>query len=277
MIRDLIKEINKNRFKEYLQGFTLGIKISFRSTFQWPLTILHLLAILLSIPLIILGIDWSYFLFFKNHIYLQFIFFPAVPIGGLVPLAFPPIIYLYAKKEKRPEFEPLAFALTQAAIVGTIMIAFYKAITARLEPEIFEDVIVDRSRDFAFGFLNRGVFHGWPSTHTTVAWAFAVILYYYKFEIMSNQKGEHQTLAKFKKYRKYGFVYAFYIGLGVSGNIHWLSDAVAGVIMGVIVGFSIVRTFNNYWNRAEIINVKNSDVYKVFFMIFLIIIFSINR
>ncbi len=275
MIRELIREINKDRFKEYLQGFTLGIKRSFKSILQWPLIILHLLAILLSIPIILFGIDWSYFLFFKNHLYLQIFLFPAVPIGGIVPLAFPPLLYLYSKKERRPEFEPLAFALTQAAIVGTIMIAFYKAITARLEPEIFEEVIVDRSRDFDFGFLNRGVFHGWPSTHTTVAWAFAVILYYYKPKIMPNHNGEPHSFPKFHKYRKFGFLYAFYIGLSVSSNIHWLSDAVAGVVMGIIVGLSVVGTFNNRWDKEEISNVRNSDVMKVFFIIFLIIIFSI--
>jgi len=206
----------------------------------------------------------------------QILLFLAVPLGGLVPLIVPPLIYLYGKKENKPEIEPLAFALTQAAVVGTVLISIYKAITGRLEPSIFEVAINDYSRDFAFGVLQRGIFHGWPSTHTTVAWAFAIVFYYYRPELTSSEDSNLQP-PKMLTYRKYGFIYAAYIGIGVSANIHWLSDAVAGVFMGIAVGFAVVKSFENKWTKKGIKNVTNSEVYGVLFIVLLIIIFSIIR
>lgn len=38
-------------------------------------------------------------------------------------------------------------------------------------------------------------------------------------------------------------VFAFYIGIGISINIHWFSDFVAGAIIGSLVGFIIGKVF----------------------------------
>ncbi|MHA2250021.1 MAG: phosphatase PAP2 family protein [Candidatus Kariarchaeaceae archaeon] len=276
MLLELLNEINKNRFKEYLRGFTQQLGASFLSTFRGPLIILQLIAICISYVLIFSGADWSYFLFFKHNMFFQYILFPAVPLGGMLPLMIPPIIYLYGKKENKPELEPLAFALTQAAVVGTILISIYKAITGRLEPSIFEEATKDYSHDFAFGVLQRGVFHGWPSTHATVAWAFAIVFYYYRPELQYSEDTSYRP-PTFFNYRKFGFVYAAYIGIAVSTNIHWLSDAVAGMFMGTAVGFAVVKSFESKWSKKEINNVKNSEVYWMLFIVFLITVFSVIR
>jgi hypothetical protein len=55
---------------------------------------------------------------------------------------------------------------------------------------------------FRFGFLRGGVFWGWPSSHTTIAFAMAVTI-----------------LMLFPKQKWVGYMaitYALYIGLGVS-------------------------------------------------------------
>ena len=38
--------------------------------------------------------------------------------------------------------------------------------------------------------------------------------------------------------------YAFYVGLGVSMTIHWLSDFIAGAILGTVVGVVVGRRFS---------------------------------
>ncbi|MHA2168851.1 MAG: phosphatase PAP2 family protein [Candidatus Kariarchaeaceae archaeon] len=275
MFRGLINEITKNRFYEYIRGFMLHLKTSFITTIRWPWLVFHLLSIFISILLVLGGIDWSFFLFYHGHKILQIALFPAVVIGGITPLIVPPIIYLYAKRENKPYLEPLAYALTQAAVVATIWIAIYKAITGRLQPELFEGFDEDYSNNFAFGFLRRGVFHGWPSTHTTVAWALAVVFFYYRPRTDLLVTNTDDDFPKFLKYQKYSFIYAFYIGFGVSSNIHWLSDAVAGALIGFSVGMAVNRTFEQYWDKNDLKQVKNVEVYLLFVVLFLLIIFSI--
>ncbi|MBI3634272.1 MAG: phosphatase PAP2 family protein, partial [Candidatus Yonathbacteria bacterium] len=112
---------------------------------------------------------------------------------------------------------------------------FYKSITGRIPP-LFIESAIDISRKFNFGFLKNGIFWGWPSSHTTVAFAMAVtlIILYPKNKIL-----------------KYGaLIYALYIGLGVSINIHWFSEFIAGIIFGSIVGVVVGTYFKNQTKRA---------------------------
>jgi membrane-associated phospholipid phosphatase len=274
VLRELIQEINKNQVQDYIRGFTLHIRTSFMGTIRWPWLAFHVISVIISILLILGGVDWSYFLFYQNHKLLQILLFPAVMIGGLIPFIVPPLIYLYAKKENKPHLEPLAFALTQAAVVATIWIAIYKAITGRLGPELFESAEEDYSTDFAFGILRRGVFHGWPSTHATVAWALAIVYFNYRPEISLNGMNGGDELPEFLNNRKYGFLYAFYVGFGVSTNIHWLSDAVAGVLIGITIGFVVSKTYELHWDTNSLKKTGNGDIYWVSFVLFLIMAFS---
>jgi len=43
--------------------------------------------------------------------------------------------------------------------------------------------------------------------------------------------------------RSLALIYAFYIGLGVSINIHWFSDFVAGAIVGSLIGCVVGKSF----------------------------------
>ena len=79
--------------------------------------------------------------------------------------------------------------------------------------------------------MRGGVFWGWPSSHTTIAFAMAVTLF---------------TLCP--KQRWLGFVailYAFYVGIGVSMTIHWFSDFVAGAIIGSVIGAVVGKSFGS--------------------------------
>ena len=59
--------------------------------------------------------------------------------------------------------------------MGLLISSAYKAVTGRVHPAhtIGEDI----SADFRFGWMRGGVFWGWPSSHTTIAFAMAVTVF----------------------------------------------------------------------------------------------------
>lgn len=48
-----------------------------------------------------------------------------------------------------------------------------------------------------------------------------------------------------------GLTYASLIGLGVSTNIHWLSDAVAGAFIGYAIGSTVGVGYRNLLNHTQ--------------------------
>jgi membrane-associated phospholipid phosphatase len=88
----------------------------------------------------------------------------------------------------------------------------------------------DISHVFRFGFLRGGAFWGWPSSHTTIAFAMALTI----FMITPKQRWVGCV----------AIIYALYVGLGVSVTIHWFSDFVAGAIIGSVIGVVVGRSFN---------------------------------
>lgn len=124
----------------------------------------------------------------------------------------------------------MVWALTQAAALGWTVSAIYKAFTGRIQPPHgLVTTLVDTSRDWNFGFLQHGVFWGWPSSHTMVAFAMAFAL-----------------IGLFPKRKDVFFAslfYAIYIGLSVSMRIHWFSEFIAGAIIGTVVGTIVGKSF----------------------------------
>lgn len=177
------------------------------------------------------GIDWKFYTFARDNRAIPYVGFSSVIIGGLVPVAIPAWLYFRGKSQNDNELQITAMALGQAALLGLIVSSSYKAVTGRKPPEVFEDSPTepDFSSDFKFGFLNRGVFDGWPSGHTMSAFAMATTL----IELYP----ENESL------KLYAILYASIIGLGVSTNIHWFSDAVAGALIGYSIGKTVGKGF----------------------------------
>lgn len=189
----------------------------------------HLLAIVLTYIIVMSGFDWWYFNVTRIHL-LQNILFPAVIIGLVLPVILPVIFYIVGRAQKSERSIHTAYALFQTEIISYVISIFYKAITGRIPP-LFIDSAIDISRKFNFGFLRNGIFWGWPSSHTTVAFAMAVTLI---------------TLYPRNKILKYGaLLYALYVGLGVSISIHWFSEFIAGIIFGSIAGVVVGRYFKS--------------------------------
>ena len=197
------------------------------NAFKGRMLIWHLAAILLTLALVVSGFDWQYFLCTRSPILRSWLF-PAVPIGGLLPITLPLLLFGLGGVTRNASAWLAALAITQAEVTGGIIAAGYKAITGRAHPA--HDVGMDLSHDFKFGLLRGGVFWGWPSSHTTIAFAMAVTVF-----------------RLFPKQRWLGYLaisYASYIGFGVSTTIHWFSDFIAGALIGTVVGMAVGDSFS---------------------------------
>jgi len=195
--------------------------------FKGRMLIWHLAAIILTLALVASGLDWQYFLWTRSPILRSWLF-PAVPIGGLLPIVLPLALLVVGGVARSARTRLIAWAIIQAEVIGGILAAGYKAITGRAHPA--HGVGADLSQVFRFGLLRGGVFWGWPSSHTTVAFAMAVTV----FRLFPRQKWLGYL----------AITYAFYIGLGVSMTIHWLSDFIAGALIGTVVGVVVGTSFS---------------------------------
>lgn len=89
--------------------------------------------------------------------------------------------------------------------------------------------LVDNSRAFNFGFMNEHVIGGWPSSHTTIAFALATTL---------------SLLLPPRFYvRAILFSVALFIGVGVTFGYHWVSEFVAGACLGVAIGLVVGKHY----------------------------------
>jgi membrane-associated phospholipid phosphatase len=203
----------------------------------------HLIAILATYIIVVSDFDWKYFQFFAGSI-LSDILFSAALVGFLVPFLIPIFLLVYGKIRKNVSRLNTGFALGQATIIGYLISSFYKVWTGRAAPPLnylnnaildikspghITSSISDISKIFHFGFLGNGIFWGWPSTHTTIAFAMAFTLF-----ILYSKNKTVKILA---------LIYALYIGIGVSMTIHWFSDFVAGAIIGTVIGIVVGKAF----------------------------------
>ncbi len=186
----------------------------------------HFLAIGATLLIVSSGFDWIYFEATRPFAgYL----FPAVKLGWRVPVIFPIALYIFGYIRKDLRAICGAYSTAQAGFIGLLVSSFYKAFTGRPGLRHSALTMTDTSREFHFGFLKGGIFFGWPSSHTAVAFAMSAALW---------------TLYPGNKaVRCVALLYAFYIGVGVSMTIHWFSDFVAGAIIGTTIGATVGNVF----------------------------------
>lgn len=206
----------------FLSTLPRNIIGSFKS---WNI-IAHIAAAVLTLVLVTSGFDWIYFCSTRSH-ELRLWMFPAVIVGQRVPMVLPLLLLLTGILLEHAKTIRTAFAIGQAALIGWFISSCYKAVTGR-DP-LPRGIGIDTSRVFRFGFLRHGIFWGWPSSHTAVAFAMAVTLF---------------TLFPQKRWVGIAAViYALYIGVGVSMTIHWFSDFTAGALIGTVIGITVGKSF----------------------------------
>ena len=189
----------------------------------------HLLAIIITYILVINGFDWFYFRSVRNAL-VQSLLWPAIRIGSRVPIIVPVALYISGKVNNNLKTTNTANALGQSVLIGLLISSFYKALTGRVHPpRLLTQNTADISREFRFGFMRGGIFWGWPSSHTTIAFAMsiALLMLYPKNVVI----------------RYLAFFYALYVGFGVSISIHWFSDFIAGSIIGTVIGVVVGKSF----------------------------------
>ena len=194
----------------------------------------HLVAIALTAILVLSGFDWQYYLSTRNPA-LRTLMFPAVHIGGLLPMWLPLFLIIVGFIVSNDRMRLTGWAIGQAELLAALIVVAYKAFTGRAHPT--RHAGDDISQVFHFGFLRGGVFWGWPSSHAAIAFAMAVAVF---------------TL--FPKHRWVGWVailYACYVGIGVSMTIHWFSDFVAGAIVGSVIGAVVGKSFGETSNAEH--------------------------
>jgi membrane-associated phospholipid phosphatase len=194
--------------------------------FRGRKVIWHAIAIALTCLLVTSGFDWRYFASTRHPVLLSWMF-PAVPIGGLLPIVLPLVLLALGSIMGSGRNIRTGWAVGQAELIGAIVAAGYKSLTGRAHPS--HHIGADLSHIFRFGFLRGGVFWGWPSSHTTIAFAMALTIL---------------TLFPKQRWLGYGVItYALYVGFGVSMTIHWFSDFVAGAIIGSVIGVVVGNSF----------------------------------
>ena len=186
----------------------------------------HMLAIGATLVTVSSSFDWMYF---KATRPFAGYLFPAVILGWRTPVIFPIASYIVGFVRKDPRIICSAYATAQAVIIGLFLSSFYKAFTGRPGLRYSARTLIDTSREFHFGFLKGGVFFGWPSSHTAVAFAMSAAIW--------------TLYPNCKLVRCAALSYAFYIGVGVSMTIHWFSDFVAGAIIGAAIGTTVGNVF----------------------------------
>ncbi|MDP2705654.1 MAG: phosphatase PAP2 family protein [bacterium] len=211
-----------------MKGFLFNLPRNILACFRGWNIFWYLLAIALTAVCVFSGFDWFYFESLRNTIFYTW-FFPAAILGGLLPIIAPLVIFLFGKIRKNAEIITTAFVLGQAEIIGWLISSFLKAFTGRPEPPHILSGSFDISHVFRFGFWQGGIFWGWPSSHTVVAFAGAAAL-----AIIFSKKRLLKSLI---------WLYAFYVGFGISFTIHWFSDFLAGAIIGSVIGVVVGKSF----------------------------------
>ena len=187
----------------------------------------HALAIVLTFFIVTTGLDWSYYILTRP---LNFAWFwlPAGILGFILPVIVPSLFYIVGRYRGNLRMINKGLAVGQAVILAWFVSCVYKVFTGRVPPDLYNSMI-DVSHGFRYGFWRGGVFWGWPSSHTTIAFAMAASLFV--------------LYPKNSKVKFFAVLYAIYISFGASVGFHWFSEAVAGVIFGSLIGAIVGRSF----------------------------------
>ncbi|MFZ2887308.1 MAG: phosphatase PAP2 family protein [Minisyncoccia bacterium] len=189
----------------------------------------HLLAALFTAGLVLSGADWRFFEATRFDALTPIILIAGIG-GFFTPVIIPVGLYVYGEFRRNRHLVQMGAAAGQASVLAYFVTIIYKAFTGRTEPEFLTHYITaDYSRDFNFGIIEHGVFWGWPSSHTAVAFAGALTI-----ALMTrNQSLRIAVLSG-----------AVFIAFGAAVGFHWISDVVAGVILGCVVGVVVARYFS---------------------------------
>ena len=193
-----------------------------------------------SVAVTYAAIESGFDLYWRNMAYdntfLEKVGIPAVYYGFIVPIVQPFAVYFTGAAFKDTRLQVLGLAFMQTLALTAPIQAGLKLLTGRAEPGI-SDVAWhtrgerDEDNSGSFKWLNTTFLMGWPSGHVAHAFSAAAIL---------NEIYKDNIWLKIGAYS-----YATLMGLFVSFNVHWVSESIAGALLGYAMGKTIGRSFSN--------------------------------
>lgn len=193
---------------------------------------LHASAVLTTIFLVLSGFDWKYCVFVLSTMPDKLLL--AADISGYVFAVFVPLGLLLAGWLLRNSFYRLyAEAVLFAVVLGFTLSTFIKMFTGRTSPPHShhggELILIDNSHTFHFGFMQEQIIGGWPSSHATIMFALATTMIW----ILPSRWYIRALL----------FSVALFVGIRVTFGFHWLSEFVAGALLGIAVGLVVGKYY----------------------------------
>jgi len=196
------------------------------------------------------GFDWK----FRNILYntvdntrgVPSLGIPMLAAGYLVPVITPVSVYLAGRFRGDAKLQIAGAALLQSLVLTQAFHLPLKMITGRAVPGLISDVffepnhfIDERTDDFSgeFHWFKADFMDGWPSGHTASAFSAAAVL---------SEIYKDNTLLKVGVY-SYAALTAFSVGI----SAHWVSDVVAGALIGYAVGKAVGVSFNRLLGKTE--------------------------
>ena len=203
------------------QNYISTLRRLLAELFAWKYVAVHIFVMLVTYLFVILGVDWNYFLFTMKFVPRPVLFL-ADGLGFLIPILILVNLFLLGKWKKKILYKNTIMALSLTTVLAFAVSTFYKIFTGRISPPDEGPFTTDISGAFHFGLMHESVIGGWPSSHATIMFALAACLtvLFPKFWLM-------HCLA---------FAMAFFIGIGVTFGFHWLSEFIAGALIGVTIG-----------------------------------------
>ncbi len=207
-------------FRDFLHNISHNTRVVFSGTnLIW-----HGIAIAITIVFVQTGLDWRFFESTRSDLFYWIIITAGVG-DFILPIVVSVALYVTGEFRKNHMLMRMGAALAQASIIAIAVSSLYKVFTGRTQPEFLTHLSnVDISHAFHFGFLENGVYWGWPSSHVAVAFAAATALC---------------ILSRYRSIRVIALSYALYIGVGAAIGFHWLSDVLAGAIIGTLIGLVV--------------------------------------
>jgi membrane-associated phospholipid phosphatase len=209
---------------EYLARYAQFVLQIFSARFL----LLHIVAIASTALLVLTGFDWTYLVYVLNAVPPQVLFIADVT-GFVLPVLLI-VVSIGVLIVSRKQIQRLyAEAMVYAILLGFSLSTIIKAFAGRTSPPHRhrgeELVLIDNSNGFDFGFMNHHVIGGWPSSHATIAFAIATTLVL----LLPKRWYVHAAL----------FIPALFVSVGVTFGFHWLSEFVAGALLGIAIGIAV--------------------------------------
>lgn len=148
--------------------------------------------------------------------------------GMIAPVLCPVVLAIRGERD-------LATATLSALLLALLIVSVLKGATSRVHPEALEPTsVLAKSQAFRFGLLQSGLqslIEGWPSGHTATNGAVGLVL---------------ARLTPTSTVRTLAYVWIAWVTLatvfGISGDVHWLSDTLAGLALAVLVAGRVLRS-----------------------------------